>query len=73
MKIKKTASEILPRRNDLFINVSFKNIQLMVPQATRAFLPMLLSEVEEPDSSFFSRITLKVFASIEKYKEKKQN
>lgn len=32
---------------------------------------MLLSEVEEPDSSFFSRITLKVFASIEKYKEKK--
>lgn len=45
----------------------------MVPQATRAFLPMLLSEVEEPDSSFFSRITLKVFASIEKYKEKKKN
>lgn len=32
---------------------------------------MLLSEVEEPDSSFFSRITLNVFASIEKYKEKK--
>lgn len=32
---------------------------------------MLLSEVEEPDSSLFSRITLKVFASIEKYKEKK--
>ena len=41
------------------------------PFPSQSFLPMLLSEVEEPDSSFFSRITLKVFASIEKYKEKK--